>query len=127
MATGNGSGTTITFGTSGFTGELLSLDGIGFSFGKIDTTHMGTTNAKTSVATARYEQSDVTAEVAFDPAIAVPKTGVNETITVDFANSGKTWASSGRIGAVSIGVPLDERMTAKLTLHMTGEFTQVTA
>lgn len=127
MAIGTGHGTTITFGTSGFTANLNNLTGIGFSRDKIDTTHMGTTGAKTNIAADLYELNDITAEISFDPATSIPSSGVDETITINFKNSGKTWAATGRIAGASIATPKDGLMTCSLTLHMTGQFTQVTA
>lgn len=127
MAIGTGHGTTLTFATSGFSANLLSLNGIGFSREKVDTTHMGTTTAKTNIAADLYELPDITAEISFDPAVSIPSSGTDETITINFKNSGKTWAATGRIASASISVPMGDRMTCSLTLHMTSTFTQVTA
>jgi len=125
MAIGTGHGTTITFGTSGFTANLKNITGVGFTREKIDTTHMGTTTAKTNIAADLYELPDVTADISFDPAVAIPSTGTDETITINFKASGKTWAATGRIASASISVPMGELMSCSLTLHMTGAFTAV--
>lgn len=126
MSEGTGHGTTITFATSGFTAHLRNLSGLGFKRGKIDTTHMETEDAKTNIAEDLYEMNDITAEIFFDPAVVIPSSGTDETITIDFKGSGKTFAGTGRIAEASISVPMNDMMTCSLVLHMTSTFTRVT-
>jgi hypothetical protein len=120
-----GTGTTITFSSS-FFAEVLDISGPGFSREAIDTTHMGTTVAKTYIPGDLYDGGELTVEMAFVPStdMTTPITGTTETVTITFANSqASTLAFSAFMVGFEPSIPLEERMTASATLKVTGAVT----
>jgi len=119
-----GTGTTLTFGTSGFTSELLSIGGPGWSRESVDTAHMGTTTSLSFEPADLYDGGELTVEFAFDPSKTPPLTAVVETITVDWAGlgAGQIWSFSGFMTNYEPGsAAINERMTASATLKVTGD------
>lgn len=125
MAVDLGTGTTITFGTSGFAANLLSIDGPGISRESIDTSHMGTSNAHTFTPGDLYDGGsiDITFEFAGDD--DPPYDGAEELITIDWggAGTGKKWTFNAFMTDYSPGAAIDERMEASATLKVTGAVT----
>lgn len=112
-----GTGTTFTF--SGFSGELLSINGSGITREVINTSHMGTTSYHTFLKCDLVDPGELELEFAFDPSSPVPITGDAATGTVTFTDS-STFASSMICTAWSWGAPLEDKMTATATFKCTG-------
>ena len=101
-----GTGTTIAFGTSGFSANLLSIDWDGIERAAPETSHMGSTKdadaefgSRTFMAGDLANAGEVTATFQFNPD-TTPPVGTVETITVTYPlASGDTtpanWAFSG--------------------------------
>lgn len=88
MAT-NSNGSSAYFVTSNFTANLVSIE-----FGEIkrdvlDTTHLGTTTARTSQPTSLYDAGELTLKINWDPTTAAtpPYNAAAETVYVKFGAS----------------------------------------
>jgi hypothetical protein len=125
MATDIGTGTTITFGTSGFSADLLSISHGGMAREAIQTSHMGTTSDHTFMPTDLVDNGEVTVEIAFVATLTPPilTNAAAETITIAYAGSGTTWSFSAFQTGFEITAPLEDKMTATLTLKVTGGVT----
>lgn len=124
MAINDGHGTTITFGTSGFSMNLITVGGPSLERASIPTTHMGTTTAHSSIPASLYDTGSVDITFQFDPATTVPIDQAAETITINWAGSGDTWSFSGYMTNFSPGASSGELMEASCTLKATGSLTQ---
>ncbi len=120
-----GTGTSIVFGTSSFSAEILSLNGSDISRPDVDTTHLGTTGYKTYMPGDLVEGGTLDMEFAFDPDSQPPIAGAAETITITFpmpsgGSTAATLAFSGYINTWSWSGPLEERMTGSATVKVDG-------
>lgn len=125
MAADIGTGTTITFGTSSFTAEIMSVNGNDITREDIDTTHMGTTNYRTFIPADLVDGGSIELEINFDPDSQPPIAGAAETITITFPlPAGQSTPAdlefSGYVNSWSWGVPNEEKMTATLTIKVDG-------
>ena len=121
-------GATVVFGTSAFSAELLSIGLPSIARGMIDTTHMGTTVARTHQPVDLIEWGELEIEFNFDPNNEPPIDGAAETITITFpipsgGASGATIAGSGFMTAFSVTAPLEDKMTATATIKWSGDLT----
>lgn len=125
MATDIGTGTTVTFGTSSFTADLLSVSHSGIAREAIQTSHMGTTSDHTFMPTDLVDNGELTLEIAFVATLTPPilTNGAAETITVAYAGSATTWSFSAFQTGFEITAPLEDKMTATVTLKVTGAVT----
>ena len=123
-----GTGTTIVFGTSGFSADLLSVSAGGASRESYDTTHMGTTGSKTFAPTSLVDQGTLDIEFAFDPDEQPPISGAIETVTITFplpdgGSTAATLVGSGFVTDFSFSAEVEERMTGSATLKWSGGVT----
>ena len=134
-----GTGTTITFGTSGFTANLMSVRWSGISRAAIDTSHMGTTAAganqfgsRTFIPGDLVDPGELALEVQFNPQTNPPIGAAAETITVTFPlvagdATPASWACSGFVTAFEITDPLDDKMMATMTVKLSGKVSMTDA
>ncbi len=122
-----GTGTTISFGTSGFNAYILEEGGPGLSRVSVETTHMGTTGGKTFRPGDLYDGGELSLTVAFDPSISPPMLAGEqpETITVTWPipaalTTGAIWSFSGFMTAYNPTAPIEDKMTATVTIKITG-------
>jgi hypothetical protein len=127
----------VTFGTSGATGNITSIEWSGIERGSVDTSYLGSTGARTFIPTDLYDPGELELEIDFDTqAVASASTGgifdlINaaaETITVTYpiptgATTGAKYAASGFMTGLSVSVPLEDKVTANATFKMTGALT----
>lgn len=123
-----GTGTTVTFGTSSFTANLVSVDWDGIERASVQTSHLGTTSAHTFIPGDLYNPGEITMNIQFNPDNAPPISSAAETITVTFplSSGGITaanWAGTGFATGFTAGVQLEELMTGTLTVKMSGVIT----
>lgn len=123
-----GTGTTIVFGTSSFTAELLSVNGNDVTREDIDATHMGSTGYREFNPARLVDGGSIEMEFGFDPDDQPPVTGVAETITITFplpsgGATAATFVFTGYINAWSWGAPLEENMTGTATIKVDGKGT----
>lgn len=116
-------GLTITY-QSGFLAEILNYEDSGVTRESIDTSHMGTTGARTYMPATLYDPGELSVEIAFDPEQdpVTPITAAAESVTVTYADAApaSTMACSGFMTNFTIVGPFEERMTATATLKLTG-------
>ena len=126
MASADGQGSTITFGTSSFAAELIDIDGPEESRGVIESTHMGTTSTKTFIPTELIDNGTVTMTVVFDATNDnSPISGATETVTIVYGGvGGPSWAFSAFCINYKPQAAMGERMTATIELKITGAITK---
>ena len=124
-----GTGTTITFGTSGFTSELLSISWSGIARESVHTSHMGTAapgadkfGNRTFLPGDLADPGEITAEFHFDPSQDPIINEAAETITITFP-SGSTWAASGFVTSFEFDDPMEDKMTATVVVKLSGNVT----
>lgn len=116
MATlGNGSTVTI----SGFSGNLLSINGPNYERASVETTHMGTGAAKTFVPDDLYDPGTYEFEIEFDAGQSLPITGSAVAIAVSYSGA-FAWSATGFLTSFSPSAAIGERMTARTTFKLTG-------
>lgn len=126
MAAGLGTGTSISFGTSNFTANILSIDGQELSRVSVQTSHLGTTDYHTFIPGKLVDPGGVDIEIQFDPDDFPPIDEDTETITVSFGTGG-SWAASGFATGFTWGAPLEDMMTGTLTVKFSGPITPTPA
>ena len=91
-----GHGSTVTFGTSTWTGEVLTLQAPVHSREELDATHLGSTTYNETLPgdTVKLEPSPISFQ--FDADEPLPYSAVDELITITF-KSGAKFAGTGRI------------------------------
>ena len=119
----DGHGTTVTFGTSGFAANIISIDGPAVVRDAIDTTHMGSSTAKSAIPADVYDAGEMTMTVEHDASLTVPMSGAVETITIAWAGGANTWAFSGFMTGYTPNAESGSRMEAVITIKATGEIT----
>lgn len=119
-----GKGTTITFGTSGFTADKVSISGPNQTREAIETTHLGSTDDNKSYIPDDFaEPGTFEIEFIYDPADGEPPiNGAAETITLTEPDS-STRAASGFVTAFNATRALGERMLGSMTVQLTGDHT----
>ena len=120
-----GTGTTMTFGTSGWAPEILSVNGPGLGNEAIENSHMGTPNDfKTYEPGKLAEPGEVSMSVKFNPTNAQnpPITNDPETITITFPD-GSTHAAKGFLTAFTPTGAIEQQATADVTIKFTGAVT----
>jgi len=119
-----GTGTTITFAT-GFLAEILSISGPGMSREMIDISHMGTTIAHAYMVADLYDTGEITVELQYIPGTTIPIANAQETITITFPDSGaSTLAFTGAMSGFEPSIPLEDKMTATVTIKASGAISQ---
>lgn len=118
-----GTGTSVSFAT-GFFAEIIDISWSGVSREVIETTHMGTTTARTYTPGDLYDPGEAQVQIAFAPGTAPPWGDAAETVTVTWPDAGAaTWAASGFMSDFEGGAAIEERMTATATLKFSGSIT----
>ena len=125
MATDIGTGSTVTFGTSSFTADILGINLSGITREAINTSHMGTTSDHTFMPTDLVDNGTLELEIAWLATLTPPiiTNGAAETVTVAFAGSATTWSFSAFQTELSMAVPLEDKMTATCTFKISGAIT----
>lgn len=126
-----GTGATVTFGTSTWTGEIVDISWNGVTRSVLDTTHLGTTTAKTFQVGDLYDAGEMTLTVNYDPDVPPPYASAAETITLAFPL--KTgWSVASKLAAsgfISSWDPVTSLTTDQLyqstfTIKFSGAITQ---
>lgn len=112
-----GYGTTLTFGTSGFTADLYDVTPPGASREAIDVSHMESSLAMEFIPADLVDWGSAVFNVHFDPGEFPPIEEAAETITITFKD-GETWAFSGFCTNYEPKAPLADKMTADLTIKV---------
>ena len=127
MSTDQGTGTTAVWTTSSFHTGVTFIDISGnASRGSVETTHLGTTTAKTFEPEDLYDGGEVTMTIDWDAsemtASSFMLSQAADTVTITFPNG--SWAASMFMTSINWGpVAVNQRMTANITLRVTGAIT----
>lgn len=121
MADGVGDGTTITWGSSGFAANIVSVDGPSVTIEPVESTHLGSTGWKSFLASTLKDGGELSLTVNHDAGLSVPT--ASETITIDWGGLGNTWVFSGITTGYTPGASINEIMTATMTIKVTGTIT----
>lgn len=125
MATDIGTGTTVTFGTSGFSADILNVNHDNVNRESIQTSHMGTTGSHTFMPADLVDNGEVTIEIAFVATLTPPifSNAAAETMTIAYAGSATTWSFSAFQITFGNSIPLEDKMTATLSFKVSGGVT----
>ncbi len=124
FATDIGTGATIGWGTSTFTAEIVTISWDGIERDFIDASHLGSTNGKEFLIGDLYDPGTLTIEVhlGIDATHTPPITGALETMTVTLPNA-TTMSALGALQSYTVGIPLEDKMTATMVMKMSGDIT----
>jgi hypothetical protein len=125
MSFRNGTGTTVTFAE--IVGELLDVSGPEGKRDIIEVTHMGSTVAKEFIAGSLIDWGEVKLTIAFDGEIPVMSNTVSAcTILWGLAedpDTRETWSFDAVMVGFAPKAPLEDKMTADVTLKVAGVIT----
>ncbi len=123
-----GFGIAITFNT-GFCAYITNLDHSGLSRSVIETSNNSITTpfGRTFIFGKLIGPGQYSVDLLFDPNILPPISAAMEVITVTWPKLGvttaATWACSGGLSDFSSSSPMDDKMTAKAVLTLSGAIT----
>lgn len=122
-----GTGATLTFGTSSYATQILSVSYGGFEVPVVDTTYMGTTGYRTYIFGDLKEGGELTVSINYGPDEPIPA-GTKETVTLTFPipaglTNGATMAFSGGIRGGGFDLPLEDKMTGQFTIKVMDDVT----
>jgi len=128
MPVDTGTGASVTFGTSSFTANFTSITIDGVTRPAIDTTHLGTTVARTFTPGELIDYGEFGIEFQWDPDDFPPIDQAPETITLTFplssgGSTAATFAFPGFMTNYSGAIALEELMTATATIKISGDIT----
>jgi hypothetical protein len=124
-----GTGATLTFGTTGVTLDITSIASGGITREALETTNLGTTNAKTFIPGDLYDPGEITVQFQTNPDTQPPFTNASETVTITYpvptgSNNGATEASSAFVTSVDVSTcEVDSIMMGSCTIKRTGAIT----
>ena len=127
------SGGSITLGTTGQTLNIIEGGRSGLSVEMYRTSHAGTTNQHTKKPSKLRDGGEFTFTVYFDPDTDEETyVGVQQTITVTTPvpsglTNGATRQFTGTVSEFGCTLPLEEAMTAEITISVDDEVTQADA
>lgn len=117
-----GTGITIVFGTSGFTGEILDVGGPESSRESVDISHQGTVGGRRFTPGDLHDNGEATFDVHFNPDTDFPIDQAAEPITITWP-AGATWGFSGFMTNHGPSAPLEDKMVASITVKVDGDIT----
>lgn len=114
----NGTGSIVTF--SGFSAEILDINGPDTKRDKIDTTHMATAgNYRTSMPKKFGELGTLRLQVAFDGELPLFTDPGACSIRWGEGSGAKTWSFTAYMSNHAPKAPLEDKMTADIELTLT--------
>lgn len=124
QATDVGTAATVGFGTTVWVFEMVDLSWSGIERNFIDSSHLGTTVARTFIVGDLYDPGALTIQGHLDqnstgnPIV----TSALETITLNFPNA-KTYSALGGLQSHEVSVPLEDKMTVTAVVKFSGAIT----
>ena len=121
-----GHGATLIGGTSGTIGEIITM-GQSASRDAVDASSMDSTGQYREFIAGMQDAGEITAEMnyaatevnALETAL---ETEASETWTITLSDN-VTYAASGILTGLDLGVPFDDKVTASITIKLTGALT----
>ena len=119
----SGHGMTVTFGSSGFTAEILDVKPPEASKNKIDRSHHGSTDVRSFTPEALAQWGGCEMTIIFDPAVTPPIGDggyLTETITIGYPDSAaSSWSFTGWMAGYSPNaIPIDDKATARISIDL---------
>jgi hypothetical protein len=123
----DGTGATVTFGTSTFAGQLIDIDWGGRTRDALKSTHMGTTGSHTYIPADLVDGGELSLTAYFNctDATATLLGAAAETVTVAW-NTGVSWAASMFCTEIGASAKIGETMQQTLKFKVTGAITEDT-
>ena len=124
-----GTGATLAFGTSGWTGNIEDMSWGGIPREEVPTSHLLTVGGKTFIVGKLYDPGDLTVEMQYDPDDRPPFDQPTETITVTYPvpEGGSTGATHAAIGFIKNWTPpqlsVDGKMMSTFVIKFSGSIT----
>ena len=123
----HGHGITLTGGTVGAVGNIISISGPDQSRDSIDISTMDSTSKAREFIAGLWDAGEVSVELNYDGTnVATANSlstafqlGTAETWTIVFPDT-STWAASGFITSLGHAIPHDDKVTQSLTIKFTG-------
>ena len=116
-------GTTITHTGIG-SAEVLDISGPGISREAIDTTHLGTTTAKTYLNGKLYDGGEITVQVALLPSSIPGISSDASSCVIAWADSASSsWTFDAFVTGVEPAAEVEGKATSSITLKVTGAIT----
>ena len=119
-----GTGATLTLATTGVSLEATSIQSSGISWSAVDTSHLGTTVARTFVRGDLYDPGEVTVQYLANPQDmdTLLTNSASEVITITYPDAGNaTEVATGFVTAFEPGTcELEGLLTGSLTFKRTG-------
>lgn len=112
-------GITIVFGTTAFSMEILDVSGPSYARDPVEVTHQGSVDAKEFTPADLYDGGEVSFNVHYNPDSAIPVDEPAEEITITWP-AGATVVFTGFMTAFEPTGPLNDKMTADITLKVDG-------
>ena len=131
-----GTGTTITFVTSGFTAEIVGISIDGIKRESIDVTHLATpvagageVGSREKIPSKHVDPGQLKLTCHYDPDTDPPIQGAKETVTVTYPlEAGQLTPASEQGDAfivdVGVEVPLEDKMMRSITIERSGPWTR---
>ncbi len=127
----HGHGTTLTGGTAGLIGNIISMSGPNQTRDSIDISTMDSTSKFREFIPGMIDAGEVTFEINYDGADAQTANDLDtalsqaaaETWTILFAGSEASygsWSCSGFVTALSFGNSFEDKITQSVTIKFTG-------
>jgi hypothetical protein len=117
-----GTGTSIMVGT-GFVAEILDVSPPAPKRNSIQTSHMGTVDAHTFIPTKLVDWGELKFDMAFDPSVVPPIDASPAQCVITFPDA-ETWTFQGFLTGYEPKTPLEDKMTASVTVKVSGKVTQ---
>ena len=116
-------GYTITFATSGFTGNIVDITPPNTTLDPVNTSHQGTTGAMTFIPSDLPDNGELSFSVQYNPDITIPVDAAADTVTVT-SPEGATDVFPGFFTGYAPTAPHLNLMTADVTLKVAGDITK---
>jgi len=108
---------------SGFFAEILDFTGPSLSRAVIDVTHLGSTDWREKLPGSFVDGGQLSVNMAYIPDGTLPPILEDpESITITFSNN-TTWVFTGFMTGFNISNPLEDRLTAAVTIEVAGKIT----
>lgn len=135
----NGTGASISFGTSSFNAEITGFSHSGIERASIDTTQLSTAAATgndfgsmTFIPGDLSNPGELSLDIHWDPDTIPPIDGAAETITITFPKvpadaTAANFSVSGFVTGFDYTVPLEDKMTGTVTVKLSSTVTTTAA
>lgn len=105
-------------------GEILGVTGPGISMDPVELTHASSDNGFRERVSGLADAGEITFDINFVKAQMTTLYGYIRTTKwwkVTLPDSGSTWVCAGQITGIENEAPIDDRVTASITVQLTGK------